>query len=135
MLVQVHSKERRPLPREAYLNLEKLLDLCFSGKPSGVLDWAEDMATLGRESQKAFMASALQILRQYYMVFLGLPSLAFLDAASLTTASRYASRMSETFFRRIYDRLNTATGQLERNVNGKALFCSLGFDFFLSLQR
>ena len=135
MLVQVPSKERRPLPRESYQSLEKLLDLCFSGKPSGVLDWAEEMATLGRESQKAFMASSLQILRQYYMVFVGLPSLAFLDAASLATASRYASRMSGNFFNRIYNRLNTATGQLERNVNGKALFCSLAFDFFLSLQR
>ena len=104
MLVQVPSKERRPLPREAYLNLEKLLDLCFSGKPSGVLDWAEDMATLGRESQKAFMASALQILRQYYMVFLGLPSLAFLDAGGFENwAAEYGfdpdSRKAESIYR------------------------------------
>ena len=60
MLIQVPPKEYRPLPRETYTNLERLLDLCFSGKPSGVLDWAEDMATQGRESQKAFMASSMK---------------------------------------------------------------------------
>jgi len=135
MLIQVPPKEYRPLPRETYTNLERLLDLCFSGKPSGVLDWAEDMATQGRESQKAFMASSMQIIRQYYMLSLGLPSLSFLDPSSLPIASRYAARMSETFFRVIYERLNKGMEQLERNVNARVLFCSLAFDFFLSLQR
>ncbi|MGB4655510.1 MAG: hypothetical protein WBH98_08770 [Bacteroidales bacterium] len=135
MMVQVPPKEHRPLPPQAYENLETLLDLCLAGKPSGILDWAEDMASQGRESQKAFISAALRILRQYYMVFLNLPQLAFLDRASEVSAKRYAARMSETFFQRIYDRLNTASGQLERNVNAKVLFCSLALDFFLSLQR
>ncbi len=135
MPIQVPPKEQRPLGREAYESLENLLDFCLAGKPSGVLEWAEDMASQGRESQKAFIVAAQRILRQYYMIFLGLPRLAFLDQAAETSARRYAVRMSEPFFQKIYEHLNTASARLERNVNAKALFCSLAFDFFLSLQR
>ncbi|MDD3101117.1 MAG: hypothetical protein WC377_06830 [Bacteroidales bacterium] len=135
MHVQVPPKDQRPLPREAGRNLEELLDLCLAGKPSGVLDWAEEMASRGREQQKAFIGISLQILRQYYMIFCGVPELAFQDQVSGAVAAKYAVRMSESFFRKIYNRLNTAAEQLERNVNARVLFCSLAFDFFLSLQR
>jgi DNA polymerase III subunit delta' len=135
MHVQVPPKERRPVSAQSYALLQNLLDLCFSGKPSGILEWAEDMASRGRESQKAFLSDSLQILRQYYMVFLGVPQLAFLDKPAETSAARYATRMGGVFFQKIYLRLNTSLEQLERNVNARPLFCSLAFDFFLSLQR
>jgi len=135
MHIQVPPKERRPVPAQSYATLQNLLDLCFSGKPSEILDWAEEMASRGRESQKAFLMDSLQILRQYYMIFLGVPQLAFLDKPEENAATRYATRMGDVFFQKIYQRLNTAQEQLERNVNARPLFCSLAFDFFLSLQR
>ncbi len=135
MQVQVPPKDRKPVSAESYANLQNLLDLCFAGKPSGILDWAEDMASRGREVQKAFMTDSLQILRQYYMIFLGVPQLAFLDKPEETAAARYANRMGDVFFQKIYLRLNTSLEQLERNVNARPLFCSLAFDFFLSLQK
>ena len=135
MHIQVAPKERRPVSAQSYATLQNLLDLCFSGKPSEILDWAEEMASRGRESQKAFLMDSLQILRQYYMIFLGVPQLAFLDKPEENAATRYATRMGDVFFQKIYQRLNTAQEQLERNVNARPLFCSLAFDFFLSLQR
>ena len=135
MHIQVPPKERRPVSAQSYATLQNLLDLCFSGKPSEIPDWAEEMASRGRESQKAFLMDSLQILRQYYMIFLGVPQLAFLDKPEENAATRYATRMGDVFFQKIYQRLNTAQEQLERNVNARPLFCSLAFDFFLSLQR
>ena len=135
MHIQVPPAGQIPPSDEGYMQLEKLLDLCLAGKPAGIIDWAEEMANLGREEQKKFISYALQILRQYYMVFLGVPSLAWVDPARQTKAQRYADRMSDTFFTSVCDRLNTAALRLERNVNSRILFCSLDFDFFLSLQR
>jgi len=135
MQVQVPPKERRPVSAQSYVMLQNLLDLCFSGKPSGITDWAEDMASRGREFQKSFLSDSLQILRQYYMIFLGVPQLAYLDKPAELEAARYANRMGSAFFQKIYIRLNTSLEQLERNVNARPLFCSLAFDFFLSLQR
>ena len=135
MHVQVPPGKQAPPPEEAYTQLERLLDLCLAGKPAGIIDWAEDMAALGREEQKNFTNNALQILRQYYMVYLEAPSLAGADTARQAKIQRYADRMSGTFFTNIYNRLNTTAERLERNVNAKILFCSLAFDFFLSLQR
>ena len=135
MHVQVPPKDRRHVSAQSYETLQNLLDLCFSGKPSGIPDWAEEVASRGREAQKAFLSDSLQILRQYYMIFLGVPQLAFLDKPTEISSQRYANRMGGVFFQKIYHRLNTSLEQLERNVNARPLFCSLAFDFFLSLQR
>ena len=135
MHVQVSPEAQIAVPKEIRIQLEKLLDMCLSGKPSEVAQWAEDMAALKREEQKSFIHYTLQILRQYYMVHLGLPSLARLDTALQEKAQRYAIRMPESFFTHIAEQLNISAERLERHVNAKVLFTSLAFDFFLSLQR
>ncbi|MFY9116905.1 MAG: hypothetical protein WBK97_07695 [Bacteroidales bacterium] len=135
LYVQVSPEEQVPPPREVRTQLESLLDLCLSGKPSGVLEWAEDMGGLKREEQKNFVHYVLHILRQYYMLTLRLPSLARLDASVQEKAQKYAARMSETFFINVTEQLNVTAERLERHVNAKVLFTSLAFDFFLSLQQ
>ena len=135
MHVEVRPEAQIAVPKEIRVQLEKLLDMCLSGKPSEVAQWAEDMAALKREEQKSFIHYTLQILRQYYMVHLGLPSLARLDAALQEKTQRYAIRMPESFFTHIAEQLSISAERLERHVSSKVLVTSLGFDLFLSMQR
>lgn len=134
MALQVPPPQTKPLSQEDVADVEQLLDHCLTGKPAQAYLWADEMAGMGREPQKAFVLHSLQAIRAYYMLKMGMPRLAYMDPSHLVQAQLRVAAMPTPFFDFAYNRLNAAMAQLERNVNPRPLFCSLALDFFISLR-
>lgn len=135
MTVQVPAPSAREIAAEKTAPFIRLLDLCLKSNAIEVYGWADNMAANGREAQKSFIISSVQTLREFYMVRLGVPQLAHLCADDMKTATALTPRLPLPFFEAASKRLEACTEQLERNVNARVLFCSLAFDFFLTLQK
>lgn len=135
MAIQVPSPVTKELAPERTSDLFRLVELCLQGDASSVYTWAEDLAARGREAQKGFILAALQTLRECYMTQLGVPQLVRLCPADAQKAASLTARIPLSFYESAFQRLDGCTEQLERNVNAKLLFCSLAFDFFLTLHK
>lgn len=112
-----------------------LMRLSYSFNVPEMTDWAEKMATNGREKQKRFLSYALRQTRENLMLNLGEPSLAFLSGMELEFSQKFhrfisfnnAPAISEEFSKAIYD--------VERNGNGKMIFTDLTLKMHILLKR
>lgn len=120
---------------EEYYNLTgRFIDGAISSDLQMIIETWEKIASLGREKQKAFCISALQLIRRIYMVSLGMDNISYVPDYQKNDVQRWASVVNPLFYNRIYKALTAALADIERNVNSKFIFADLGNRFFLSLQ-
>lgn len=100
----------------------RLMRLCYQQKYLGLFDWAEEMAPLGREAQKQFCAAALGIVRECYMVGIGLPRLAYADPGREQFCRNFAPYVSHVTVEGFVAEFELLLAQVRQNGNPRILF-------------
>ncbi len=119
---------------EYYDYTAMLLEGSLSRNLLQVIDAWEKIAALGREKQKAFCISTMELIRRIFIVSLGMEDLSFVTEEQKSAVHRWASAFKPSFYKKSYEALNSALADIERNVNSKFIFADLGNRFFLYLQ-
>ena len=96
--------------------------LAFQSKVPELLDLAEELGAMGREPQKEFLLYAMQLVREYFMMNFGKPSLVYL--------TREEKEFGKNFARFVHERnvipLNALFEEgylhISMNGNGKIVF-------------
>ena len=91
-----------------------------------LIAWSENVASLGKESQKQFLEFALETFRQALMINYQNPSLAYYDfSRNRFDLNKLAPFIHSTNIQGIYKALTDAIFHLERNANSKIIFLEL----------
>ena len=112
-----------------------LMNSCIENNALQLIQWADEMAALGKERQKQSLHHALSLLRELYMESLHSGEVSYASRAVQPQLRLWAPRCSEVFFPAANQILNEALGDLSRNVNAKMSFYTVAFSFLLSLHR
>lgn len=100
----------------------QLMRLCYQQKYLGLFEWAEEMAPLGREGQKQFCTASLEILRECYMVGIGLENLGYVKPERVTFCRNFAPYVSHKTIEPFIEEFELLLRQIRQNGNPKILF-------------
>jgi DNA polymerase-3 subunit delta' len=112
------------------LNLDRFKNLMrFAWKRDiiSIITWSEEMASIGRETQKAFIAFTLRLLRENLMLTLDQMKnkLVFMTGEEAEFSSKFHPFINHGNIYTFTDELNLAYSHIEANGNAKIIFLDL----------
>ncbi|MGN6396252.1 MAG: ATP-binding protein [Mucilaginibacter sp.] len=110
------------------------LRLCFANKGLEVMNFADQIAKMGRENQKNFLRYGISFLRECCLLLSGAGSLVHLPAAELDTAEKMTKVMIVEEAQAIVAELEKAHYHVERNGNPKILFLDVSLQIIKILS-
>ncbi len=110
------------------------LRLCFANKGLEVMNFADQIAKMGRENQKNFLRYGISFLRECCLLLSGAGSLVHLPAAELDTAEKMTRVMIVEEAQAIVAELEKAHYHVERNGNPKILFLDVSLQIIKILS-
>src|SRR3569833_2297190 len=117
-----------------HMQFVQWLRLCFANKGLEVMDFAEQVAKMGRENQKNFLRYGISFLRECCLLLSGAGSLVHLPAAELDTAEKMTKVMIVEEAQAIVAELEISLFHVERNGNPKIFFLYVSLQFIKILS-
>jgi DNA polymerase-3 subunit delta' len=105
----------------------KLMRVCYAKQVNDMLDWAEMLASEGKERQKNFMLYALHMLRQSMLRNYTSEQLLRVSPEEATFLSNFSRFITGNNIFDFHKTLNDAHYHLDRNANPKILFTNITF--------
>ncbi|MGB8491764.1 MAG: DNA polymerase III subunit delta [Bacteroidales bacterium] len=92
-----------------------------------IVTWSEEMAAIGRESQKSFISFSLRLIRENLMLTLGQKKnyLVFLTGSEADFSTKFHPFISAGNISALADEFNLAYAHVEANGNAKIIFLDL----------
>ncbi len=108
-----------------------LMRLCFAVNHTGLIEWGENAASLSREAQKEFISYSLNMLRDSYMVTLGVPQLNYSFGRHAQFITRFFPFVNNSNIEILISEFERVALELSFNANTKILFVH----FALSISK
>lgn len=123
-LEAIHLNEENQLFFDLFVNLMRL---SYQRKIREMKLWSDQVAGIGRERQKNFLAYCQRMVRENFMFNLRQKELSYMTPDEQHFATRFSPFINERNVMGIMDELSEAQQHIEQNVNAKMVF----FDFSL----
>jgi len=104
---------------------QQLMRLSYKKDVLSLMEWAEEMAGLGRERQKSFLEYAQKLTRDSLMVNMGAKEVSFPGKNEEAFIQNFSPFIYDTVAAILYKELNLAFLQIGQNGNGKIIFTDL----------
>ena len=102
----------------------KLMRFAYSGEFIALLDWAESLASLGREKQKAFVVFAERLVRENFMMNID-ENLTYLGLEEREWSAKFHPFVNERNVEALFEQLNLCLRHIGQNGNSKIVFTDL----------
>ncbi len=122
----IHLSEDNKLFFELFVSLMRL---SYQRKLREMKLWSEQVAAMGRERQKNFLAYCQRMLRENFIYNFRQRNLIYMNTEEMNFSSRFAPFVNECNVMGIMNELTEAQLHVEQNVNPKMIF----FDFSLKM--
>ncbi len=99
-----------------------LMRLSYNDKHLELIDWAEEVAALSREQQRAMLRHAARLLRESYMLHAGLGKISYLWGAEAEFCNKFAPFIGNQNVEFILNEIETAMRQVSQNGNARIIF-------------
>ncbi len=100
----------------------QLMRLSYNDKHLELIQWADSVASLGRERQKQFLVSALRLLRESYMLNAGMGNISYLWGQERDFCVKFSPFIGNHNIENIVSEIEDALGQISRNGNSSIVF-------------
>lgn len=100
----------------------RLMRLSFSNRHLELFEWAEQLATMGRESQKNFLEYALGLIRESYMLTAGVESVSHLWGAEREFCLKFAPYVANHNVEALVAEMERALRDVGQNGNPRMVF-------------
>jgi DNA polymerase-3 subunit delta' len=112
-----------------------IMRLAYMKDVKGIKLWSEDMAKIGREQQKHFLAYAQRMIRENFILNFRNNNLNYMTKSEQDFSVKFSPFINE---RNIFDIMNEfalAERHIEQNVNSKMVFFDLSLKFIVLLKK
>ena len=109
----------------------QIMRLAYSRNLQDIFAWVEEVATLGRERQKAFLAYALRMVRENFILNVGQDELVRLTSREMEFSQKFSPFIHAENAPAIVEELNQACVHIEANAYARIVL----LDFALKLVK
>ena len=99
-----------------------LMRLSYNDKHLELIDWADEVAQLTREQQRAMLIHAARLLRESYMLHAGLGSISYLWGEEAKFCRNFAPFIGNQNIEVLIAEIETAMRQITQNGNPRIVF-------------
>ena len=103
----------------------KIMRLAYSRNLVEIFDWVEEISAIGREYQKGFLAFALRLIRENYLLNLNNGELVRLTENERDFSEKFSAFMQSENTPLIVDEFNRAFVDIEANAYARIVFLDL----------
>ena len=112
----------------------EMMRLSYAKKLFDMKEWSEELTSIGRERQKAYLQYAQQMIRENFIMNFNTPSLNYLNESERTFSSRFHAFVNHNNVNGIMDELALAEKDIMQNVNAKMVFFDLSLKLIMLLK-
>lgn len=105
--------------------LRDLLRLCYSRNVLGLLSWVDKIVKLNREQQKDFITYSLRIIRESFMLNLGLDDIVYIAGEEEEFSKNFSPFINGGNVVKVYNEFNLAMLHITRNGNAHIVFTDM----------
>jgi DNA polymerase-3 subunit delta' len=102
-----------------------LMRSCYSNNVLKLISWVEKVSSLNREKQKELVIYSLRIIRESFMLNLGLDDIVYIAGEEEDFSKKFSPFINGQNVVRIYDELNSALFHISRNGNPQIVFTDM----------
>jgi DNA polymerase-3 subunit delta' len=113
----------------------RLMRLSYNDKHLELMDWADEVATLPREQQRALLIHSARLLRESYMLHAGLGSISYLWGEEADFCNKFAPFIGNQNVEFILDQIELAMRQVSQNGNAKIIFTHFALAVSKTINR
>ena len=100
----------------------RLMRLSYEDRHMELLEWAETVASMGREEQKRLMENSIRLIRDSYMLTAGVEQVAFLFGREYDFCRKFAPYVHNGNVERIVSEMELVIRQIAQNGNPRIVF-------------
>lgn len=100
----------------------KLMRLSYEDKHMQLLEWAETIASMGRESQKTYLENSVRLLRNAYMLSMNMGDISYLHGKEYEFCKKFAPFVNNRNIESLVTETERTVGDIARNGNPKIIF-------------
>lgn len=108
--------------RENFEYFAQLMRYSYGDKHLELLQWAEEMASRGRENQKRFLEYSAAMLRESYMLAAGMEDISYLWGGELDFCTKFSPYIGNHNVERLAEECRLALLHVAQNGNPKIIF-------------
>lgn len=123
---------------EAGSNLTRfrnMMLLCHGKKIPEIIRFSDEMATLTRERQKAFLEYGLRSIRENLALHFNTAEILYITSEEQSFVSKFAKFITSVNIEAIIQELSSAITDIERNGNGRMIFLDMMLKFAVLIKR
>jgi DNA polymerase-3 subunit delta' len=112
-----------------------LMRLSYQRKVIEVIDWVDEIARVGREKQKNFLAYAIRLVRENFMLNMRNREIVYLTQKEMEFSENFSQFINSENVNQIYQALNRAHADIEMNAYNKIVFLDLGLKIMKLIRK
>ena len=112
----------------------QVMRLAYGRKIKDLKAWSEEVADLGRERLRRFLAYAQRMVRENYIYNLHMPELSYMNREEEQFSTRFAPFIHERNVQAIMKHLSDAQNDIGQNANAKIVLFDLAIKLILLLK-
>lgn len=121
-LSHLAAGEHDALRKENFDLFCSLMRLSYNDRHLELIGWAEEVAQLSREQQRAFLRNAARLLRESFMLHAGIPQIGYLWGEELSFCSKFAPFVGTQNIEPLIAEIERAGAQIAQNGNPTIVF-------------
>ena len=131
-LETIHLNEDNQFYFEEFVSLMRL---AYQRKIREIKQWSDNIASIGRERQKNFLAYIQRMLRESFIYNFHTPDISYLSDEEQKFSSRFSPFINEGNVISIMEELSIAEQHIGQNVNAKMVFFDLALKMIVLLVQ
>ena len=131
-LETIHLNEDNQFYFEEFVSLMRL---AYQRKIREIKQWSDNIAAIGRERQKNFLAYIQRMLRESFIYNFHTPDISYLSGEEQKFSSRFSPFINEDNVISIMEELSIAEQHIGQNVNAKMVFFDLALKMIVLLVQ
>ena len=131
-LETIHLNEDNQFYFEEFVSLMRL---AYQRKIREIKQWSDNIAAIGRERQKNFLAYIQRMLRESFIYTFHTPDISILSGEEQKFSSRFSPFINEGNVISIMEELSIAEQHIGQNVNAKMVFFDLALKMIVLLVQ
>ncbi len=111
--------------RENFTRFVSLMRLCYAKRVAELIGWAEEVSGIGRERQKLFLANAMRLVRENFMLNLGENDITHMAGYESDFSMKFSAFIHAENVLPIYEELNLAYNHISANAYARIVLLDL----------
>ena len=105
-----------------FRTFQEMMRQAYKREVLAQMEWADEMAAIGRDKQKAFFAFASRLVREYFMMNFNNSEMVYLSEEERNWGKQFAPFINEQNVIQLYNEFETATKQIAWNGQPRIIF-------------